>query len=36
MLHRGHVAYLAFACSQGDALVAGLSTDTSVRRTRES
>jgi D-glycero-beta-D-manno-heptose 1-phosphate adenylyltransferase len=31
ILHRGHVAYLAFARNQGDALVVGLNTDASVR-----
>jgi D-beta-D-heptose 7-phosphate kinase/D-beta-D-heptose 1-phosphate adenosyltransferase len=31
IVHRGHVAYLAFARNQGDALVVGLNTDRSVR-----
>lgn len=34
ILHRGHAAYLAFARSQGDALVVGLNTDVSVRRNK--
>lgn len=34
ILHRGHAAYLAFARSQGDALVVGLNTDASVRRNK--
>lgn len=34
ILHRGHAAYLAFARSQGDALVVGLNTDQSVRRNK--
>lgn len=34
ILHRGHVAYLAFARSQGDALVVGLNSDASVRRNK--
>ena len=32
ILHRGHADYLAFAHSQGDALVVGLNSDQSVRR----
>jgi D-glycero-beta-D-manno-heptose 1-phosphate adenylyltransferase len=32
VLHAGHVAYLAWARAQGDALVLGLNTDESVRR----
>lgn len=32
ILHRGHADYLAFARSQGDALVVGLNSDQSVRR----
>ena len=32
ILHRGHVTYLEFARSQGDALVVGLNSDASVRR----
>jgi rfaE bifunctional protein nucleotidyltransferase chain/domain len=31
ILHRGHVTYLTFVRNQGDALVVGLNTDTSVR-----
>lgn len=31
VLHAGHVAYLAWARSQGDALIVGLNTDESVR-----
>ncbi|GAC1497151.1 MAG: D-glycero-beta-D-manno-heptose 1-phosphate adenylyltransferase [Vulcanimicrobiaceae bacterium] len=31
LLHAGHVAYLAWAREQGDALVVGLNTDVSVR-----
>jgi rfaE bifunctional protein nucleotidyltransferase chain/domain len=31
VLHAGHVAYLAWARSQGDALMLGLNTDASVR-----
>lgn len=31
ILHRGHAEYLAFARSQGDALVVGLNSDASVR-----
>jgi D-beta-D-heptose 7-phosphate kinase/D-beta-D-heptose 1-phosphate adenosyltransferase len=31
ILHRGHVTYLTFARNQGDALVVGLNTDTSVK-----
>jgi rfaE bifunctional protein nucleotidyltransferase chain/domain len=34
ILHRGHVAYLAFARNQGDALVVGLNSDASVRRNK--
>ena len=32
ILHAGHVTYLQFARSQGDALCVGLNADTSVRR----
>ena len=32
ILHRGHADYLAFARSQGDALLVGLNSDQSVRR----
>lgn len=32
VLHSGHVAYLAWAREQGDALIVGLNTDDSVRR----
>lgn len=32
VLHAGHVAYLAWAREQGDALILGLNTDDSVRR----
>lgn len=32
VLHRGHVAYLARARAEGDALIVGLNTDASVRR----
>lgn len=32
VLHAGHVSYLAWARSQGDALIVGLNTDESVRR----
>ncbi len=32
VLHAGHVAYLAWARAQGDALVLGLNSDASVRR----
>jgi rfaE bifunctional protein nucleotidyltransferase chain/domain len=32
VLHAGHVTYLAWARDQGDALIVGLNTDTSVRR----
>jgi len=32
ILHAGHVSYLQFARDQGDALVVGLNSDTSVRR----
>lgn len=31
LVHAGHVAYLAWARAQGDALVVGLNTDSSVR-----
>ena len=31
LVHAGHVAYLAWARAQGDALLIGLNTDTSVR-----
>ncbi len=31
VLHAGHVAYLAWARAQGDALIVGLNTDASVR-----
>jgi len=34
ILHTGHVTYLAFARSQGDALVVGLNADASVRRSK--
>lgn len=34
ILHRGHVSYLAFARAQGDALVVGVNTDSSVRRNK--
>ncbi len=34
ILHAGHVTYLAFARSQGDALVVGLNADASVRRAK--
>ena len=34
ILHRGHADYLAFARSQGDALVVGLNSDSSVRRAK--
>lgn len=34
ILHRGHVTYLDFARSQGDALVVGLNADASVRRSK--
>jgi D-glycero-beta-D-manno-heptose 1-phosphate adenylyltransferase len=34
ILHRGHVTYLEFARAQGDALVVGLNSDTSVRRAK--
>ena len=34
ILHRGHANYLAFARSQGDALVVGLNSDNSVRRAK--
>jgi rfaE bifunctional protein nucleotidyltransferase chain/domain len=34
ILHRGHVTYLQFAREQGDALVVGLNSDASVRRTK--
>lgn len=32
ILHAGHVSYLNFARAQGDALVVGLNSDTSVKR----
>ncbi|HEV2261374.1 MAG TPA: adenylyltransferase/cytidyltransferase family protein [Candidatus Rubrimentiphilum sp.] len=32
IVHAGHVAYLAWARAQGDALIVGLNTDESVRR----
>ena len=31
VLHAGHIEYLAWACSQGDALIVGLNSDASVR-----
>jgi rfaE bifunctional protein nucleotidyltransferase chain/domain len=34
ILHRGHVKYLEFARSQGDALIVGLNSDSSVRRNK--
>ena len=34
ILHRGHTQYLAFARAQGNALVVGLNSDTSVRRAK--
>lgn len=34
ILHRGHVSYLEFSRSQGDALVVGLNSDDSVRRSK--
>lgn len=34
ILHRGHTEYLAFAKSQGDALLVGLNSDSSVRRAK--
>jgi D-glycero-beta-D-manno-heptose 1-phosphate adenylyltransferase len=34
ILHTGHVTYLEFARSQGDALVVGLNSDASVRRNK--
>ena len=34
ILHQGHADYLAFARSQGDALVVGLNSDASVRRAK--
>ena len=34
ILHAGHVRYLGFARAQGDALVVGLNTDASVRRSK--
>ena len=36
ILHRGHVTYLEFARNQGDALVVGLNSDASVRRSKGS
>ena len=34
ILHRGHVTYMGFARSQGDALCVGLNSDASVRRNK--
>jgi rfaE bifunctional protein nucleotidyltransferase chain/domain len=34
ILHRGHVTYLEFAREQGDALIIGLNSDASVRRSK--
>jgi len=34
LIHRGHVTYLDFARAQGDALVIGLNSDESVRRSK--
>jgi D-beta-D-heptose 7-phosphate kinase/D-beta-D-heptose 1-phosphate adenosyltransferase len=34
ILHRGHVTYLTFARSQGDALVVGVNSDASVKRNK--
>jgi rfaE bifunctional protein nucleotidyltransferase chain/domain len=34
ILHRGHVAYLSFARTQGDALVVGVNSDASVKRNK--
>lgn len=34
ILHRGHVTYLEFARGQGDALLLGLNSDASVRRSK--
>ena len=34
ILHAGHVKYLAFARKQGDALVVGLNSDSSVRKNK--
>jgi rfaE bifunctional protein nucleotidyltransferase chain/domain len=34
ILHRGHAQYLAFARTQGDALVVGLNSDASVHRAK--
>jgi D-glycero-beta-D-manno-heptose 1-phosphate adenylyltransferase len=34
ILHRGHVEYLEFARAQGDTLIVGLNSDSSVRRTK--
>ena len=34
ILHRGHVTYLEFARAQGDALIIGLNSDASVRRSK--
>lgn len=34
LLHAGHVDYLAFARSQGDALLVGVNSDASVRRNK--
>ena len=36
ILHRGHVTYLEFARTQGDALIIGLNSDASVRRLKGS
>ena len=34
ILHRGHVTYMEFARSQGDALVVGVNSDASVKRNK--
>ena len=34
ILHRGHVKYLEFARAQGDALIVGLNSDSSVLRNK--
>ena len=34
ILHRGHVEYLEFARAQGDALIVGVNSDDSVRRSK--
>ena len=34
ILHSGHVAYLSFARQQGDALIVGLNSDASVKRSK--